>query len=322
MTFINLIQQSHCQQCGETVAAFYHHTQGGAFEDFQIGCLQAIHKVIPLSRAYWHISTPIAKTSSKLAKLTLSKKVINSSFVEFSSTQRRDGVKSLDKVRVLLEQLSLTNQLQTLSEQEQKLLTMPNAVAVQIASEKSNLQHQLVFALQEDDAAFTAAQLNDLNVYFSHLLEAFEMFVLSKLRRRQKLSAQEAALCNSQWELIGCSDSIAGLFGKQWRAEDLPPVFPLITTQETFFRQGDWFIQLSYYWGFYSLQFMPLNQQTQGLTDKELQVCFFLQSSLSNQDIAEQMQISQKTVENHLGNIYRKLGKIGRSELFSLLNKR
>ncbi|WP_341206821.1 helix-turn-helix transcriptional regulator [uncultured Psychrosphaera sp.] len=55
------------------------------------------------------------------------------------------------------------------------------------------------------------------------------------------------------------------------------------------------------------------------LTLKQKQICFFLKACCSNQQIAENLNISIKTVGNHLTAIYEKL-EISRAELFQLLN--
>lgn len=55
------------------------------------------------------------------------------------------------------------------------------------------------------------------------------------------------------------------------------------------------------------------------LTFKQKQICFFLKACFSNQQIAENLNISIKTVGNHLTAIYEKLG-VSRAELFQLIN--
>lgn len=50
------------------------------------------------------------------------------------------------------------------------------------------------------------------------------------------------------------------------------------------------------------------------LTDREIEVLKALAKGYSNQQIAEKLYISQRTVQNHLHNIYNKLGINGRTE--------
>ena len=55
------------------------------------------------------------------------------------------------------------------------------------------------------------------------------------------------------------------------------------------------------------------------LTFKQKQICFYLKACCSNQQIAELLRVSIKTVGNHLSAIYDKLG-VSRSQLFQILN--
>ncbi|MEW5818851.1 MAG: response regulator transcription factor [Cyanobacteriota bacterium] len=50
------------------------------------------------------------------------------------------------------------------------------------------------------------------------------------------------------------------------------------------------------------------------LTEREIEVLKALSKGYSNQQIAEELYISQRTVQNHLHNIYNKLGINGRTE--------
>jgi DNA-binding CsgD family transcriptional regulator len=56
-----------------------------------------------------------------------------------------------------------------------------------------------------------------------------------------------------------------------------------------------------------------------GITDREAAVIGLLLEGASGRDIAERLYISVKTVENHLTNIYRKVGAKNRVQLFRLI---
>jgi DNA-binding CsgD family transcriptional regulator len=55
------------------------------------------------------------------------------------------------------------------------------------------------------------------------------------------------------------------------------------------------------------------------LTPHELQVAFLVADGLSNRDAAEALFLSPKTIEHHLGQIFRKLGIRRRNELARLV---
>lgn len=51
-----------------------------------------------------------------------------------------------------------------------------------------------------------------------------------------------------------------------------------------------------------------------GFTVREIEVCLFLSLGMKNQEIADQMFISEKAVKFHLSKVYRKLGVKSRLE--------
>jgi DNA-binding CsgD family transcriptional regulator len=63
----------------------------------------------------------------------------------------------------------------------------------------------------------------------------------------------------------------------------------------------------------------PLPAPLQQLSQRELQICQALRRGLANKQIAQQLGISPRTVENHLRNIYEKLQLSRRTELLALL---
>ena len=52
-----------------------------------------------------------------------------------------------------------------------------------------------------------------------------------------------------------------------------------------------------------------------GLTDREHEIVGLIVEAAGNKEIADRLRISEKTVKNHLTNIYDKLGVSGRLEL-------
>jgi DNA-binding CsgD family transcriptional regulator len=56
-----------------------------------------------------------------------------------------------------------------------------------------------------------------------------------------------------------------------------------------------------------------------GLTDRELQVCLAVADGASNNEVGTALFLSRKTVEYHLGNVFRKLGVTSRAQLARLV---
>lgn len=57
------------------------------------------------------------------------------------------------------------------------------------------------------------------------------------------------------------------------------------------------------------------NYQYDGLTERELQLVAMIARGLVAKEIAHELRISEKTVRNHIGNIYHKLGIFDRSQI-------
>ncbi len=58
----------------------------------------------------------------------------------------------------------------------------------------------------------------------------------------------------------------------------------------------------------------------EGLTASERRVAELASDGRSNRDIAQELFVTPKTVENHLGRVYMKLGIAGRRELSGSLS--
>lgn len=64
----------------------------------------------------------------------------------------------------------------------------------------------------------------------------------------------------------------------------------------------------------------PLREIPEGLTARELEVARLTASGLSNQELANRLYVSVRTIENHLSRIYRKLGITDRRDLAEFIN--
>ena len=59
------------------------------------------------------------------------------------------------------------------------------------------------------------------------------------------------------------------------------------------------------------------DEVVRGLTDRELEILHLIGEGLTNREIAEQLDLSTRTIEWHRGNLLAKLGATRRSELIS-----
>jgi len=55
--------------------------------------------------------------------------------------------------------------------------------------------------------------------------------------------------------------------------------------------------------------------QARRLTDREREIALIAARGRTNREIADQLTVSERTVENHLAHVYTKLGLAGRSGL-------
>lgn len=60
-----------------------------------------------------------------------------------------------------------------------------------------------------------------------------------------------------------------------------------------------------------------------GLTDRELEVLVQISSGMSNKEIGANLDITERTVKNHVSNIFKKIGVADRTQaaLFAIKNK-
>lgn len=64
-------------------------------------------------------------------------------------------------------------------------------------------------------------------------------------------------------------------------------------------------------------------QGLKGLTDRELEVLIQISSGMSNKEIGANLDITERTVKNHVSNIFKKIGVADRTQaaLFAIKNK-
>ncbi|RME09701.1 MAG: DNA-binding response regulator [Ardenticatenia bacterium] len=91
--------------------------------------------------------------------------------------------------------------------------------------------------------------------------------------------------------------------------------------QTIIFEQKDWFsdqLSVSATNSFFYEESKKLYDE---LTEREMEVLYFLSQGLMNKEIAYHLAISERTVRFHLKNIYEKLGCSSRGEAIALINR-
>ncbi|MBO1927581.1 helix-turn-helix transcriptional regulator [Thiomicrorhabdus sp. 6S2-11] len=298
MSFLQLSTKSASQQLGETVAEIYHYSQGAHLSDFKRHCYQALSKLVPLGECYWVIRSETLLPDSSQELQVFSGDSANSSLID------------------ALSGCSFSNQLERVELPKQILNSQSNFAVCEMVSDDEGVTHQFLLTLQNSDA-----DLQKLNQLIPHLQQAFRLNVLSRIQRQQQGCSLHCALCDRQGNLLAADQEFNQLMqsvSEQFSGTNVPFNLPDLSK---FMLLGDVAINCVRTLDVFSLQATRFAKCHDRLTLKELQVCFYLKQALSNQQIAEVMGVSRKTVENHLGNIYRKLGQISRSELFALLNQ-
>jgi non-specific serine/threonine protein kinase len=66
----------------------------------------------------------------------------------------------------------------------------------------------------------------------------------------------------------------------------------------------------------------PRDEPTERLTTREQEVALLVARGLTNRRIAQELSISERTVENHIGKIFKKLGFSSRSQIAAWVTQR
>lgn len=323
MSFLQLSPKSPAQQNGEWVASLYHHSQGGAVEDFKAFCCQQLKEALGLSECVWLIAPSpqtqwVFGSSDELAKshpctalfcdaiqLDLSHPPV-ASLIDLPPNYALFSASSLKGTDEVVEQI------QHLS---------PQSVICRVHLEEQGIVHYFALEPHADNTGNLFDNPRELHA-LTPVVEAFRLHLLSAYRRHTQ--------CHN---LLYAVSDLAGTFYEvdeidvqtacclQTHLSELIGQNSFMHCGETrFFRAENWIVKVERVLDSLFYQCVAVEASLVALTPKEYEVCFYLQQALSNRQIAQKMQVSLKTVENHLANIYEKHGKISRSELFALLH--
>ncbi|WP_319381823.1 helix-turn-helix transcriptional regulator [Thiomicrorhabdus sp.] len=303
MGFLQLTHNSASLHFGQVVAAIYHHSQGSTPDDFQQHCYRELSRIVALGEGYWLVQSHDGSQNGKALQTALR---------HFSAPfdPRDDCGQDFDEAWLLSETL------EPLSEQA---CGLRHAYGCRLSLPQSGVSHSFILTPETLDRPFSDKDIERLTLLLPHVVEAFRLNVLSRFKRGWESRHDSRAVCTSDGFVLESEGGFSRLLEREfpgWEGKRLP--FSLADAAG-FYLLGRVMFRIDKTLDIYHLQAVYLAPGFDGLTSKEKEVCFYLRQALANQGIADAMQISRKTVENHLANIYDKLGQISRADLFRLL---
>lgn len=305
MAFLQLSHQTESQQLGQCIASVYHHSQGASLQAFKQQALKNLSELVQLEKSIWLVET-----------LGQHRQINDSHLIQRYDSTEDDCLPTLCTDTLTTELRNLSSTLQPF---QPASLDWNKAYGAKLRLADSGVIHYFVF--QPTHPNLTDDDIQQLNFVLPHLSEAFRLNILSRFKQAQNTSNYHRAVCDAEHRLIEADDGFINLIHSilpEWQGHSLP--FS-IENDTPFFEYEGLLINVSKTLDTFYLEAVWIGENLNKLTLKEKHVCFALTNALSNQEIASLLGISRKTVENHLANIYAKMGNLSRAELFSQLNQ-
>lgn len=304
MPYLQLNGATQRPTLGQLIAQLYHFSQGSTLEAFHEQCLQSIQAHIKFSHASWWIE-PLE--SERVFELLCSLKV------DFDSQNCYQILSDFSK-RPLQAGKAI---FKTLSSS----FNSPDTGCLLLAKFKADAcksTHLFLFEFH-NQATLEVAQLG-LETVIAHLVEAQNFLMLSHCKMQWTQQESVNAIVTSSGEIIDMQPGFLCLLqanGQQTKLCQLP-----FSLNEDFYIDRQLICKIDQVFDFYHIEAMQLTDVFARLTNKEKQICFYLRKALSNAQIANLLNVSPKTVENHLTNIYTKLNIPSKQALLiSLFNQ-
>lgn len=299
MALMQLTHQSQELLLGQCISKIYHHTQGNALDAFMQLCFREICQVVDLGPSFWLIED----AEGQLLAHTL------------LTTNTAACPDALNETQIALLRTIPANGMATKLD-DSLFSKQLSACALAVTQEDSNLIHRFLFFPAQEDTS-----LNDKQLQFiaPHLATATRLKTLqnARLKRREERVAQ--AICNHSGRILEMNESFRAVLSKQiheWQGSSLPFI---PSTTHSFVITGSCIFHIEPLLGYWSVEVMYFDSVFCQLSNKERQICFLLKKHFKNKQIAEELGISQKTVDNHLTNIYRKTGLSSRHAVIANL---
>ncbi|WP_051640613.1 helix-turn-helix transcriptional regulator [Thiomicrorhabdus sp. Milos-T2] len=297
MSFLQLKQPSNNEKLGDCIAKIYHHTQGNTLEQFKIACYEEINQIICLGECYWQIdlapSYPL--------------KINNNEKLFFSPQPAKNTMNSNEN---------------SLSDRFSECLSLQSSQQVIecIECHDSNITHHFYFSPNNMKTGFSSLDLEYLSLIIPNLIEALRLNILSIYQHQWITKPYANAICESSGIFNHVDDEFLQILHdiNLKKTRSLPIEF---ITQTPFLQKKNALFKIEKVLDLYFIRGFVFKDQFSGLSIKEKEICFYLIQAISNNIIAQKMQLSIKTIENHLANIYLKTNIPTRARLIACLNK-
>ena len=306
-----LMDISHC------IAKIYHHSQGHSIEQFKTLCFNELQKIIKYDAAVW------ATRSNENVVInendTYCYNLPKGFMANYESLLLTPGDDSLAKM---------------IFSNPGKTIPYPSSKEEQCKfyQEKIYLHHCSKYNIEQGLATMTKVDDSDLFHFFSlyrthpehffnqhdagkvqmllpHLMESFRLALLSSLHRDWKFTNSFRAVCDRFGTIIAAEDSFYQKINantENWDQKQLP--VDCVTLQNVSqIKLGKARLEVSHIDNFYYVELFSPEKKFQQLSKREKQVARLLPTAILTSRIASELDISPKTVDIHLGKIYKKL---------------
>ena len=189
-------------------------------------------------------------------------------------------------------------------------------IAELIIHETNQSVHKLVFQRRGNHKQFDSTEIRLLESLAPLIWQAYGVCLDINPRTNHKYKKSFLAICTSEFELVkeqaGFSHEISKIIPK-WNKITIPKEFKLqpIKTLKTY---KDYVIETFPIGGWVRVELFYVDPLVNLLTPKQFDIAALVVRSHSNKSIAENLNLSIKTVERHLQDIYQKLNASNRTE--------
>lgn len=283
MAFTKLNQPNSVNKLGECIASLYHVSQGHHLDKFKQLCFNLIHQFIPLGQSYWIVEHNTSNTEFFSFACKQNNTQHNTFFIEKPDYSGADRITQHIKIN------------------------------------SCNIQHIFYLTPKNTAHGFTAKNQVDLNYILTHLIEAYRLNTLSSFQKHWHKYPHGNAIFDQEGRVIELDDNfkhlalLPNIIYKQLSLESL------VCQQQYFFVKNNQLFEVQKVVDTYFIRVCNFSGNFSALSNKEKEICFFLVQACSNKGIADALQVSAKTIENHLANIYLKTGIQSRAKLTSAL---